>query len=59
LALISYIAMGCFVDIQNLRKVAKYMFILAGLGLAARVRYGVRGSTAAPSQNEVEHFVES
>ncbi len=59
LALISYIAIGCFVDIQEFRKVTKYVFILAGLGLAERVRYGVRDTTAAPPQNEVEHFVDS
>ena len=59
LALISYIAIGCFADIQEWRKVTKYMFILTGLGLAERVRYGVPVSTAAPRQNEVEHFVES
>jgi hypothetical protein len=59
LALISYIAIGCFADIHSFRKVTKYMFILIGLGLAERVRYGVPVSTAAPVQNEVEHFVES
>lgn len=59
LALLSYIAIGCFADIQEFRKVTKYLFILAGLGLAERVRYDVAISTAGPLQNEVEHFVES
>jgi hypothetical protein len=59
LALISYIAIGCFADISAFRKVAKYMFILAGLGLAERASYDVPVSTAAPLQNEVEHFVEN
>jgi O-antigen ligase len=53
LALISYIVIGCFADVQDFRKVSKYIFILVGLGLAERVRYGVASSTAAPSKKEV------
>ena len=59
LALISYIVIGCFADIQEFRKVTQYMFILAGLGLAERVRYCAPVATAAPLQYEVERFVDS
>lgn len=54
LGLIAYIAIGCFADIQEFRKVTKYMFILVGLGLAERVRYGVAIRRAAPPENEAE-----
>ncbi len=38
LALMSYIAIGCFADIQHFRKVTPYLFILVGLGLAEGAR---------------------
>ena len=59
LALISYIVIGCFADIQEFRKVTQYMFILAGLGLAERVRYCAPVATAAPLKYEVERCVDS
>jgi O-antigen ligase len=59
LALIGYIAIGCFADLQDFRKVTKYMFLLVGLGLAERVRHAVASSGPAPLRKEVKLFVQS